>query len=101
MQVIALGSAEFVRLMELAGIEGIIVKNQSDAVKKVKDTMRNKKIGLMVVSEQVAAWSYDWISKIRFSKSPLMVLEVPDENGHKETGKNLADYIREAVGIRI
>ncbi len=97
----AIGDREMVTLFRISGISGVIVQDEADAQKTIKDLAKSKEYGLLIVTEKVAVWAAEIISKIRFSRSQVLVVEIPDKDGHIETGKSLADYIREAVGIRI
>ncbi|OHD61123.1 MAG: hypothetical protein A2014_06610 [Spirochaetes bacterium GWF1_49_6] len=101
MKTVVIGDKHTVLLFSFAGIEGRIVENENQAVEQVKDIRKSKDYGLLIITERVAQWAYIWINKTRFSKSNLLVVEVPDKQGHIETGKSLSDFIREAVGIRI
>ncbi|OHD54755.1 MAG: hypothetical protein A2Y33_01925 [Spirochaetes bacterium GWF1_51_8] len=101
MKTVVLGDKYTVLLFSFAGLEGRIVENEAQAIEQVKDIRRNKEYGLMIVTERIAQWANTWINKTRFSKSNLLIVEVPDRSGHIETGKSLSDFIREAVGIRI
>jgi V/A-type H+-transporting ATPase subunit F len=101
MKTVVIGDKHTVLLFSFAGIEGRVVDNEQHAIEQVKEIRKDKEYGLMIVTERVAQWAYIWINKTRFSKSNLLIVEVPDKNGHIETGKSLSDFIREAVGIRI
>lgn len=103
MKAFVIGDRETVLLFAMAGIEGTIVDNQdeneiNDEIKRIR---KSKEYGLLIVTEKITTLAYDLINSIRFSREHLLIVEVPDKNGHIETGKSLADYIREAVGIRI
>lgn len=90
-----------VTLFRMSGMEGVIAETEAEALPLLKDLLRDKSLGLLVVTEHIAQWGAEMIAKVRFSKSQLLIVEIPDEKGHIETGKSLSDYIREAVGIRI
>lgn len=97
----ALGDREMVTLFKMSGISGRIIENEQQAEQEIRELVRSREYGLLIVTEKIAAWSADTISRIRFSRSQVLVVEVPDKDGHLETGRTLSDYIREAVGIRI
>lgn len=101
MKLFVLGDRDTVMLFALAGIDGKEVTDEETAISEIKRIRREGDYGLVLVTEQVSVWADEIIRKIRFSKSTLLITEIPDKNGHIETGKSLADYIREAVGIRI
>lgn len=101
MKVFVVGDRETVSMFQLGGIEGSIVANPETALEELKRIRRAKDYGLVIVTEEVAQWTSDWISKIRFSKEHLIILDIPGSIGPIDKGKDLIEYIREAVGIRI
>jgi V/A-type H+-transporting ATPase subunit F len=101
MKIIILGDKETSLLFTLEGVEGKVIENQNDAIEEIKRIKKAKTYGLLVVTERVAEWARDLINQLRFSKELPLVIDIPGSEGHIETGKTLADYIREAVGIRI
>ncbi len=101
MKVFVLGDRETVAMFSLAGIGGTVVESPDRAVEELKRVRRAKEYGLTIITEQVSVWAADWIAKVRFSKEHLLVIEVPGSVTPTDMGKNLVEYIREAVGIRI
>lgn len=103
MKVYVLGDRETVLLFAMGGIEGSIVREDEEdrIIDEIKRIRKSKEYGLLIITEKITTIAYELINSIRFSREHLLVVEVPDKNGHIETGKSLADYIREAVGIRI
>lgn len=101
MKTIVLGDRETVLLFALEGAEGKVIENQNEAVEEIKRIKRARTYGLLIVTEQIAHWASDPIAQLRFSKDLPLVIDIPGAKGDTEKGKNLADYIREAIGIRI
>ena len=101
MKTIILGDRESVLLFALEGAEGKVVSNQSEAIEEIKKIKRARNYGLLIVTEEVAEWASESIMQLRFSKELPLVMDIPGAKGHVEAKKNLADYIREAVGIRV
>lgn len=101
MKTIILGDKDTVLLFALEGTEGKVIENQNDAIEEIKRIKRSRSYGLLIVTEEIAHWASDVITQLRFSKELPLVIDIPGAGGHVQSGKNLADYIREAVGIRI
>lgn len=101
MKTIILGDKDSALLFALEGTESKIVDNASEAIEAVKRIKKSRSYGLLIVTETVAEWASDQIMQLRFSKELPLVIDIPGPKGHVQNGKNLADYIREAVGIRI
>jgi vacuolar-type H+-ATPase subunit F/Vma7 len=101
MKTIVVGDRDSVLLFALEGVEGKIVEDSESAVDELKRIKKSKAYGLLIVTEEVEEWASDFISHLRFSKDLPLVVDIPGGAGHVQKGKSLADYIREAVGIRI
>jgi V/A-type H+/Na+-transporting ATPase subunit F len=101
MKTIILGDRESVLLFALEGTEGKVVENQNEAIEEIKRIKKARSYGLLIVTEEVAGWASESIMQLRFSKELPLVIDIPGSQGHIQSGKNLAEYIREAVGIRI
>jgi len=101
MKTMVLGDKDSVLLFALEGAESKVVESQSEAIEAVKRIKKSRNYGLLVVTEEVANWASEQIMQLRFSKELPLVIDVPGPKGHVQNGKSLADYIREAVGIRI
>lgn len=101
MKTIILGDRESVLLFALEGVEGKIIESQNEAIEEIKRIKRSRSYGLLIVTEEIAHWASEVISQLRFSKDLPLVLDIPGAKVDTEKGKNLADYIREAIGIRI
>jgi V/A-type H+-transporting ATPase subunit F len=101
MKLVVLGDKQTSLLFGLVGVECRIVEDQNTALDEIKKIRKTKNFGLIVVTERVAEWARDLINQMRFSKELPLIIDIPDHKGHIEGMKNLAEYIREAVGIRI
>ena len=101
MKTIVLGDKDTVLLFALEGVEGKVIENADQAVEEIRRIKKSRSYGLMIISEQVVEWASDLIYQLRFSKELPIIIDIPGSGGHKKGIKNLADYIREAVGIRV
>ncbi len=101
MRTIVLGDKESVLLFALEGAEGKVIENQDEAIEEIRRIKKSKSYGILIVTEEVSQWASEAIMQLRFSKDLPLVLDIPGARGPVEAMKNLADYIKEAVGIRI
>ena len=88
-------------MLTLSGFDGFIVNTPQEALDRVKMIRRSKDYSMLIITERALSWVFDIVNQIRASKSSLIILDIPDKQGHIETGKSLADFIREAVGIKV
>jgi V/A-type H+-transporting ATPase subunit F len=98
---VVLGDRQASLLFSIAGIETRIVDNPSSAVSEIRNIRKSREYGLIIVSQKIAEWASDLIAEIRFSKSKLLIIEIPDKDGAVLPKENLNDYIRKATGIKI
>jgi V/A-type H+-transporting ATPase subunit F len=101
MKTIVLGDKDTILLFALEGVEGKVVESAQQAQEEIRRVRKARIYGLLVVTEQVVEWAGDAIAQLRFSRELPVVLDIPDANGHRKGVKQLPDYIREAVGIRV
>lgn len=101
MKIIVLGDAETTLLFSLEGIDTRLIANASEAVDEIRRIRKSREYGLLIVTEDVAQWASEIVDELRFSKGLPLVIEIPGPNGAPKGASRLANYIREAVGIRI
>jgi len=87
--------------LRLVGIDGVIVNTKEDALKEMRETVKNQDIGILIFTEKVVEMIRDEYLEYKLkSKTPLFV-EIPDENGSIREYNAIKDYIRDSVGIHI
>lgn len=87
--------------MQIAGIQGTIVKNREEALKLLRHIVKDKDIGLIIVTENVGKLIADEAKKIKLTKGMPLIIEIPDRNGSKKSDKFITDSVKEAIGVKI
>ena len=87
--------------MKMAGIESIILYDEEEIIKKLKELKENKDIGIIMITEKIALLVPDEVSKIRLSKEKPLLVEIPDRHGTIKGSDSIVRYVKEAIGIKI
>jgi V/A-type H+-transporting ATPase subunit F len=88
--------------MRLAGIEGVVVRNDA----QVRDVFQrraldDKEVAVVLITEKAVSFSRDFIydSKLKI-KRPL-ILEIPDRHGKGRTEDAISSYVKDAIGLKV
>ncbi len=102
MRIIAIGSKVFVTSFQMAGIEGIYVDSPMDAMSKINSLVSsgnsNNNVGLILISDDVAASIRKELTEFR-AKNPIpLVFELPAP-GSKKVQVNYRMLLKQILGI--
>ncbi len=101
MKIICLADEDTVRGFGLAGIEGRAVADRAEALAALNEFARRDDIGLLIVTDVVAAEVEDEISRIRIERPSPLIAEIPGPDGPMPGRKTLRQFVQEAVGINV
>ncbi len=87
--------------LRLAGIDGVLVRNRNDALKSLKSAMKDKDVGIVILTEKVADMIKDEVMELKLKSNIPLIIEIPDRKGSIRESSAIADNIRISVGIRI
>jgi len=97
MRIVAIGSKVFVTSFQLAGIEGISIDSPFEAISKI-NTLINNGVGLILISDDVAASIRKELTDIR-AKNPIpLIFELPAP-GSKKVQINYRNLLKQILGI--
>jgi len=83
----------------VAGIPGAAADTPAEARHWLTQSRADPKVGLVLVTERVAAGIRGEIDAIRREGRPPLVLEIPDLKGPLPGGVSLLDRLRAVMGI--
>lgn len=86
--------------LRLAGIEGIVTEDNSEVAKKLSELADDKEIGIVLINEKLMSQCSDIIGGFRKNHSLPIITEIPDRHS-TGTSSSIADYVSEAIGIKI
>ncbi|MCB2297291.1 V-type ATP synthase subunit F [Clostridium tagluense] len=87
--------------MQMAGLEGAVLHEKEEIVKKIEELKKDKSIGIIIITEKIAAQIPDEISHIKLSKERLLLVEIPDRHGWSKGSDAILRYVKEAIGIKL
>lgn len=85
----------------LAGIEGVAVDTAAAAEQAVRRAAENPDIGILILTDLVAADIRPLVDDIRVNRLRPLIAEIPGPDGPMPGRKTLQQLVQEAVGIRI
>lgn len=87
--------------MRLCGVEGIVLHDAASVKSKLAELIADNSIGIILITEKLAAMDPDYISGLRLSVQKPLLVEIPDRHGGSGAGAVLSKYLFDAVGIKI
>ena len=90
-----------VRGFRLAGVDGQAVTSPKEAAEALKRATGRKGLGILILTDVVAAGIRQEVDAVRAGRSLPLVVEIPGPEGPISGRKALRQFIQEAVGIRI
>ena len=87
--------------MKMAGIEGIVLHEKEEIIKKLQELRRDEHIGIIIITEKVAALIEDMVREIKLSKERPLLVEIPDRHGSIKGKDSIVRYIKESIGLKL
>lgn len=85
--------------LRLAGIQGKLLQNGSDALCEIENLCKDNGIGMLLITPNISKTLGNSLTELKKRNLPLIV-EIPDSNPQNNSPDNVTDYIRNAVGIK-
>lgn len=98
MKVVALGGKAFVTGFVLSGVLGEYVSSPGETMKKIESLVKDPQVGLIMVSEDVAAPLKDELTAVRAKKPVPLIYEVPGP-GSKQAKVDYRAMLRSILGV--
>lgn len=101
MKFVVIGDRETVLGFRFVGVEGTIATLRADALAALEQAVERKDVGVVLVTEKVAAEIRDEVDARLFGFGFPLVLEIPDSSGPAPDRPKIEEVVRKAVGISI
>ena len=86
--------------LRLSGIDGVLVSTKDEIKEVFRETLKNKDIGIIILTEDVFNEIKEEVLKVKIKKNIPLIVTVPDRMGLKD--KNfIMRYVKESIGIKI
>ncbi|MGH4125878.1 MAG: V-type ATP synthase subunit F [Clostridium sp.] len=87
--------------MQMAGLEGVLLHEKEEIVKKIEELRKDQEIGIIIITEKIAAKIPDEVRSIKLSKERPLLVEIPDRHGWSKGSDAILKYVKEAIGLKL
>ena len=95
-----IGDMHTVSAFRLAGVEGIVSKND-DAAQRLNEIIGKKDAGIVFITNELADGLADRITEINLSLPSPVVIEIPGIDDREGFRGSVMAYVSEALGISL
>lgn len=86
--------------MRIAGIKGSLVENVNEAEKLIDSLLKDKEIGIILITEKFGRGMRNKISHIKEKMAYPLIIEVPDRHGSIKDEDYITGYVKDSIGIK-
>jgi len=97
-KVVAVGGKAFVTGFVLSGVSGEYISSPGEALSKIEELVRDPKVGLIMVSDEVAKSVGAQLTVIKAQRATPLIYEVPGPGSKKEKVEYRA-MLRSILGV--
>jgi V/A-type H+-transporting ATPase subunit F len=101
MKIFLIGDETTVLGYSLAGIPGVVVSNEEEAADALKSASQDDDIGIILITQQIAAGIQSLVDEARLKMATPIVLEIPDRSGSLKDRESALDIVRRLIGIKV
>lgn len=101
MQFYVIGDESTVMGFGLAGVVGEAVETADEAREALKKAFASPDIGIIIITEKIAAELREEMEDYVFGRSFPLVIEIPDRTGPMPDRVSIRQMVRAAVGINV
>jgi V/A-type H+-transporting ATPase subunit F len=101
MKFYAIGDRQTILGFRLVGVDGTVATGREEALEALREAVGLGDVGIVLVTEAVAARIRDEIEARLYGMGFPLVLEIPDASGPAEDRPEIEEMVRKAVGLNI
>jgi V/A-type H+-transporting ATPase subunit F len=101
MKLFVIGDDQTVLGYRLVGVEGKVAEGREEALAALRQAVENREIGVVLITEKIAAGIRDEVEARLYGLGFPLVLEVPDATGPDPNRLNIEEVVRKAIGVSI
>ena len=87
--------------MRLAGVEGVVVHERSELKEALEQTIANKEIGIILLTEKFGREFPESIDDVKLNHKKPLIIEIPDRHGTGRRPDFITSYVNEAIGLKL
>jgi V/A-type H+-transporting ATPase subunit F len=101
MKFYVIGDEETVLGFRLVGVGGRVVWGSDEALAALKEAVKDREIGVVLITEKIAATIRDAVEARLYGLGFPLVLEIPDSSGPDPGRLDIEEVVRKAIGVSI
>ena len=101
MKFYVLGDDDTVLGFRLVGVPGKVVESRDETIEALKEAVGDKQIGVVLITERIAAGIREELEARHFGLGFPLVLEIPDSSGPDPDRLDIQEVVRRAIGVSI
>ena len=101
MKFFVIGDQETVLGLRLVGVDGAVAVGRDDALAALTEAVARDDVGVVLVTEKVAAEIRDEVEVRLYGIGFPLVLEIPDSSGPVPGRLEIEEVVRRAIGISV
>lgn len=87
--------------MRLAGIEGIVVHEDSEVRDALTKAMDYDDVAVILMTERLVSLCPDLVYNLKLNRKQPLIVEIPDRHGSGRAKDSITRYVRDAIGVKI
>lgn len=87
--------------LEIAGIKGIVLHDRNKVIEKLDELLKNKDIGIIIVTEKIEILVTEKIDKLKLEKNIPLIVAIPDRHGSNKEENSIMKYVKESIGLKV
>ena len=87
--------------MRLAGVDGVIVKEKETLEKALNESLKDKNIGIILLTESLGRKFPDLVMTVRTDHKKPLLIEIPDRHGTGRRPDFITAYVNDAIGLKL
>ena len=87
--------------MRLAGVDGTIAKEKDALEKTLNETLKDKNIGIILLTESLGRKFPDLVKAVRTEHKKPLLIEIPDRHGTGRRPDFITAYVNDAIGLKL
>lgn len=87
--------------MRLAGIGGVLVHEDIETRKALKEAMEIEDVAVILMTEHLIKLCPELVYDLKLNRKHPLIVEIPDRHGNGRTKDSITKYVREAIGVKI
>ena len=87
--------------MRLGGIEGVVVHEKHEVRDALNKALQDSENAVILITQKLIEESSDLVYDLKLNRKYPLIVEIPDRHGSSHISTSIAQYVREAIGIRI